>query len=1035
MLEHKLGADLSALRVHTGPTAGRWARALGADAFTYGRDVYFAPGAFRPDTAAGMWLLAHETTHALQQSRGPVAGVAADVWEHEADHCADMVVRGRRIPAPIGPAVVQSPAPAIQRHVSFEHRLLGDGRTPDLVSISTKGPNRAQILKNQIQLLQLWQSDPGHVTEAKVKELCPWIRTTRVGRDQVLATYGELNALPDYLSDPASIEAMDRDILLPILQVIRQEGFNQLTLIASGTNPNVKFPDAASAPWKLSLVNNILETSALDTLTFGLGARGENHYQGLLARNACHFAPYSWYRWREFHMIARDLAREAHATKDDGLARRAWAFHGYADHFLQDSFAAGHLVNKTLVMQWFIEWAAGQKLLPIADWDEIKGMTAANQPGLAPLALYDPNYKGSSTDPQTAQEAATLADRVVASGVAKGTSPDKLRAYQTYLTFLTSAATQLASANLHDHYNANSLWVASSATTSAYEVWGDDTLFTGRNGGKGVEQTSQTAQMSQDALKEILATGRTSIGVEQIRSYFPTKAGSDAAKLEDLKDWNLTQEAYCKKTSFPDFTAELKTILLRLASPRLGVVSQDQAFASEWATSLPKSGYTAVRTLLADGRMFVGSNGYVYELDPKTGRVLHSLELSSYGGTTTVATDGTRLYAGVHGYVYGVSLADWSKYAWYLGVGGTGAFAGVNVLVHGSRLFAASNGYVYEVDPASGKTLHSRELTSSFAGGDTSIATDGTRLYAGVHGYVYGVALADWSKYAWYLGVGGKVAFTNVNVLLSGSRLFAGANGYVYEVDPATGKQLHDRLLASFVGAGNYDTTLATDGTTLFAGAHGYVYGVSLGDWSKARWDLGVGGTGAYKAVSVLSSGPRLFAGSNGYVYEIDPSSGKQRHALLLTYIVGVGNFDTDVATDGRDLYAGVHGYSYKVLVNDPTREPDQMRVMIVANDLPYPFSASFTTRGGTLLVQFAGSAWTNTAQQMVSVSLLMDNKREIATASVFANNAGMHMALVPVAVVLEGVNAGEHTFTVSSRNQLDRNDLFNITVTEYFPS
>src|SRR3954447_25310480 len=77
MLEHTLAADLSALRVHTGPPAADWARALGAEAFTYGPDIYFGAGAFRPDTAAGMWLLAHETTHALQQSRRPAAGAAA----------------------------------------------------------------------------------------------------------------------------------------------------------------------------------------------------------------------------------------------------------------------------------------------------------------------------------------------------------------------------------------------------------------------------------------------------------------------------------------------------------------------------------------------------------------------------------------------------------------------------------------------------------------------------------------------------------------------------------------------------------------------------------------------------------------------------------------------------------------------------------------------------------------------------------------------------------------------------------------------
>ncbi|HEV2635256.1 MAG TPA: hypothetical protein VGX23_08920 [Actinocrinis sp.] len=37
----------------------------------------------------------------------------------------------------------------------------------------------------------------------------------------------------------------------------------------------------------------------LDTLTTGLGAGGENHYQRLLARNACHFAPTGGWRFRQ----------------------------------------------------------------------------------------------------------------------------------------------------------------------------------------------------------------------------------------------------------------------------------------------------------------------------------------------------------------------------------------------------------------------------------------------------------------------------------------------------------------------------------------------------------------------------------------------------------------------------------------------------------------------------------------------------------------------------------------------------------------
>jgi hypothetical protein len=66
--EPRLGADLGAVRVHTGPEAARSARALSARACTRGTDVAFGEGAYRPESAGGRLLLAHELTHVLQQA-------------------------------------------------------------------------------------------------------------------------------------------------------------------------------------------------------------------------------------------------------------------------------------------------------------------------------------------------------------------------------------------------------------------------------------------------------------------------------------------------------------------------------------------------------------------------------------------------------------------------------------------------------------------------------------------------------------------------------------------------------------------------------------------------------------------------------------------------------------------------------------------------------------------------------------------------------------------------------------------------------
>lgn len=111
------------------------------------------------------------------------------------------------------------------------------------------------------------------------------------------------------------------------------------------------------------------------------------------------------------------------------------------------------------------------------------------------------------------------------------------------------------------------------------------------------------------------------------------------------------------------------------------------------------------------------------------------------------------------------------------------------------------------------------------------------------------------------------------------------------------------------------------------------------------------------------------------------------------------------------------------------------MIISPVVNNAPYPFSATTTTNGGTLLVQFSGSAWRGSAGK-VSVDLLMDGV-VVATASVFTNEANSHKALVPVSVLIPAA-AGPHTFTAApsgAGTNVDLNDYFTVTVTETAPN
>ncbi len=71
-VEAQMGADFRHTRIHTDHTATQMNRALGAEAFATGNDIYFNEGRFQPETSAGQRLLAHELTHTVQQGAAPV---------------------------------------------------------------------------------------------------------------------------------------------------------------------------------------------------------------------------------------------------------------------------------------------------------------------------------------------------------------------------------------------------------------------------------------------------------------------------------------------------------------------------------------------------------------------------------------------------------------------------------------------------------------------------------------------------------------------------------------------------------------------------------------------------------------------------------------------------------------------------------------------------------------------------------------------------------------------------------------------------
>jgi hypothetical protein len=72
----RLGADFSAVRVHSGATSAAFNRSLDAEAFTTGTDIFLRNDSVDPGSGAGRELLAHELTHVVQQTAANPGGPA-----------------------------------------------------------------------------------------------------------------------------------------------------------------------------------------------------------------------------------------------------------------------------------------------------------------------------------------------------------------------------------------------------------------------------------------------------------------------------------------------------------------------------------------------------------------------------------------------------------------------------------------------------------------------------------------------------------------------------------------------------------------------------------------------------------------------------------------------------------------------------------------------------------------------------------------------------------------------------------------------
>jgi hypothetical protein len=185
-MEALFGRDFSQIRIHSGPAAEAAARALGAEAFTVGRHVIFGSGRYRPESRAGINLLAHELTHTVQ-NRGaePDGNWRVAAQNHPAE------VEAQR--GSVSESSHAAPSGLILRRVAAD-------AAPEQVD-----PARlAETLT--VAILRIWRADPGDVNGSVRRRL---IRMAGDSRTQVLRrirerlSSGEWHRFYELLEQPA----------------------------------------------------------------------------------------------------------------------------------------------------------------------------------------------------------------------------------------------------------------------------------------------------------------------------------------------------------------------------------------------------------------------------------------------------------------------------------------------------------------------------------------------------------------------------------------------------------------------------------------------------------------------------------------------------------------------------------------------------------------------------------------------------------------------------------------------------------------
>jgi hypothetical protein len=611
------GTDLSAVRLH--PESSRAGGRV--HALTEGNDVYFAPGRFAPGSEQGDRLIAHELAHVTQQRR-PAAPTPELAAELDADAAAEAAVRGE------APRTRASLATAGQAHAyeAWEHRQLGDAFGGEDRRIRL--PNGVELTYGQVVALSAdFYRSPEALLRAPRAELEEILRV--MGRERTLA-----GASATHAPSGADANAINAAYELATTGHSRTTGASAPTLggdtdVASGPHGEVRegehvesgapgaqasFLDLASAnPAHFSPENISLNWIPKHQLALDLARQAwQTRHPGATpaaivsgahvsaragtAAAGAATAPAVAPTAAAAAAVATGRADPAAAPTPAGLASaestassaeqneaQAWLSSAFADHFLTDAFASGHLISgstgRTICQTFF---NTNDSAITGACW--ACAMADGMQPSDAALVV-------------------PIIRRVVA-----------------------SRASSLLLKTVHDYYNRGGLEVRN-ALGQVWRTVGDAHL-----GGSGdtIAMGGLASKASRDAVQDVLSTGGTT-RADAALDYIPDMARLPAGTFQPIATFStdplVWNPVLARALSSDPAVNDLYQLIKGNIGPMASLYTQQ---AGRWVRSTAAGVARGVSSAASGARRWVGEQ--VEEVQRAPGRLEQEIERLYTGG-------------------------------------------------------------------------------------------------------------------------------------------------------------------------------------------------------------------------------------------------------------------------------------------------------------------------------------------------------------------------------------------------------------------